>query len=68
MLFAFSRPVVRVRRLNFIPYTQHFLDELDEAIGLWLSNLYRKHPQLKNSTHYWSVSWLPESQRKVTRK
>ena len=51
--------------LKFIPYTQHFLDELDEAIGLWLCNLYRKHPQLKNSTHYWSVSWLPESQRKL---
>ncbi|OTG72304.1 GH3 auxin-responsive promoter [Acinetobacter sp. ANC 4169] len=51
--------------LKFIPYTQHFLNELDEAIGLWLSNLYRQHPQLKNSTHYWSVSWLPESQRKL---
>lgn len=51
--------------LKFIPYTQHFLDELDEAIGLWLCNLYRKHPQLKNATHYWSVSWLPASQRKL---
>lgn len=51
--------------LKFIPYTQNFLNELDEAIGLWLSNLYRVHPQLKNSTHYWSVSWLPESQRKL---
>ena len=51
--------------LKFIPYTQHFLNELDEAIGLWLSNLYRQYPQLKNSTHYWSVSWLPESQRKL---
>ncbi len=38
--------------LKFIPYTQSFLNELDEAIGLWLSNLYRQHPQLKNSTHY----------------
>ncbi|WP_180173435.1 GH3 auxin-responsive promoter family protein [Acinetobacter sp. YH12029] len=51
--------------IKFIPYTQAFLDELDEAIGLWLTNLYRTHPQLKNSTHYWSVSWLPESQRKL---
>lgn len=51
--------------LKFIPYTQTFLDELDEAIGLWLSSLYKQYPQLKNSTHYWSVSWLPESQRKA---
>lgn len=51
--------------LKFIPYTPSFLNELDEAIGLWLTNLYREHPQLKNSTHYWSVSWLPESQRKL---
>ena len=51
--------------LKFIPYTQSFLNELDEAIGLWLTNLYREYPQLKNSTHYWSVSWLPESQRKL---
>ncbi|OTG82819.1 GH3 auxin-responsive promoter [Acinetobacter sp. ANC 5054] len=51
--------------IKFIPYTQLFLDELDEAIGLWLCNLYREHPKLKNSTHYWSVSWLPESQRKL---
>jgi len=24
--------------LKFIPYTQSFLNELNEAIGLWLSN------------------------------
>ena len=52
--------------LKFIPYTQSFLDELDQAIGLWLTSLYLKYPHLKNSTHYWSVSWLPESQRKLT--
>lgn len=51
--------------LKFIPYTQNFLNELDEAIGLWLTSLYRQHPQLKNATHYWSVSWLPESQRQL---
>lgn len=52
--------------LKFIPYTQSFLDELDQAIGLWLTSLYLKYPNLKNTTHYWSVSWLPESQRKLT--
>ena len=52
--------------LKFIPYTQGFLDELDQAIGLWLRSLYQHYPELKNTTHYWSVSWLPESQRKLT--
>ena len=52
--------------LKFIPYTQQFLDELDQAIGLWLTSLYNRYPQLKSSTHYWSISWLPESQRKLT--
>ncbi|QIO06315.1 GH3 family domain-containing protein [Acinetobacter shaoyimingii] len=52
--------------LKFIPYTQGFLDELDQAIGLWLTSLYLEYPNLKHSTHYWSVSWLPESQRKLT--
>ena len=52
--------------LKFIPYTQQFLDELDQAIGLWLTSLYQRYPELKHTTHYWSVSWLPESQRKLT--
>lgn len=51
--------------LKFIPYTQSFLEELDQAIAPWLSSLYRKHPKLKGTTHYWSISWLPESQRKL---
>lgn len=42
------------------------MDELDQAIGLWLGSLYQHYPELKNTTHYWSVSWLPESQRKLT--
>ncbi len=51
--------------LKFIPYTESFLKELDEAIGFWLSSLYKQHPKLKNTTQYWSVSWLPKSQRKL---
>ncbi|MDH0030341.1 MULTISPECIES: GH3 auxin-responsive promoter family protein [unclassified Acinetobacter] len=52
-------------QIKFIPYTQLFLDELDHAIAPWLASLYRKCPQLQQGTHYWSVSWLPESQREV---
>lgn len=51
--------------LKYIPYTEAFLNELDQSIGLWLSSLYRQYPQLMNTTHYWSVSWLPESQRNL---
>lgn len=49
--------------IKFIPYYQEFLDELDAAIGPWLSSMYRLHPKLQQGSHYWSVSWLPESQR-----
>lgn len=52
-------------QIKFIPYTQLFLDELDHAIAPWLASMYRKCPQLQGGTHYWSVSWLPESQREV---
>lgn len=49
--------------IKFIPYYQDFLNELDAAIGPWLSSMYRLHPKLKQGSHYWSISWLPESQR-----
>lgn len=52
-------------RIKFIPYTKAFLGELDAAIGPWLSSMYRLHPRLKSGQHYWSVSWLPESQREL---
>lgn len=51
--------------LKLIPYTQAFLGELDSAIGPWLSSLYRQYPGIATGRHYWSVSWLPESQRKL---
>lgn len=51
--------------LKYIPYTEAFLNELDQSIGLWLCSLYQQYPELMNATHYWSVSWLPESQRNL---
>ncbi|MFP5430735.1 MAG: GH3 auxin-responsive promoter family protein [Gammaproteobacteria bacterium] len=51
--------------LKLIPYTQAFLGELDAAIGPWLASLYRRHPGISSGRHYWSVSWLPESQRQL---
>lgn len=52
-------------QIKFIPYTTLFLEELDHAITPWLSSMYRKNAQLRQGTHYWSVSWLPESQRQT---
>ncbi len=52
-------------QIKFIPYTKAFLDELDAAIAPWLSSMYRKCAKLQSGKHYWSVSWLPESQREV---
>ncbi|MFN3586404.1 MAG: GH3 auxin-responsive promoter family protein [Moraxellaceae bacterium] len=49
--------------LKLIPYTRAFLGELDAAIAPWVASLYRQHPDLRDGVHYWSVSWLPESQR-----
>ena len=67
-----TSPLVRMQptsgsseQIKLIPYNKAFLDELDNAIAPWLCSLYRKCPQLKHGQHYWSVSWLPESQREV---
>lgn len=51
--------------LKLVPYTRQFLGELDAAIAPWLASLYRQHPRLAGGRHYWSVSWLPESQRRL---
>ncbi|PTQ90011.1 GH3 family domain-containing protein [Agitococcus lubricus] len=49
-------------KLKFIPYTKAFLQELDAAIAPWLASMYRHYPQINGGVHYWSVSWLPQSQ------
>ncbi len=55
-------------QIKFIPYTKAFLDELDQAIAPWLSSMYRKSSALAKGKHYWSVSWLPESQRALVKE
>ncbi|MGH8493822.1 MAG: GH3 family domain-containing protein [Moraxellaceae bacterium] len=69
-----SSPLVRYQptsgsseQLKLIPYTKQFLGELDSAIAPWLSSLYRQHPGLHGGAHYWSVSWLPQSQQEAMR-
>lgn len=49
-------------KLKLIPYTKSFIGELDAAIAPWLASMYRQYPNMASGTHYWSVSWLPQSQ------
>ena len=64
-----SSPLVRYQptsgsseKLKLIPYTQAFIEQLDAAIAPWLASMYRQYPKMASGTHYWSVSWLPQSQ------
>lgn len=50
-------------RMKWIPYTQAFLDELDDALEPWMMDLYRLEPRLRSGRHYWSISWVPSSLR-----
>lgn len=65
-----ASPVVRYQptsgssaTLKRIPYTRQFLTELDAAIAPWLASMFRHHPRMYQGRHYWSVSWLPQSQQ-----
>ncbi len=49
---------------KWIPYTDLFLEELNNASLAWIADLYREYPEIKKGTHYWSLSWLPDKFRK----
>ncbi|MFT7184642.1 MAG: hypothetical protein ACI84K_000008 [Pseudohongiellaceae bacterium] len=54
-------------KIKWIPYNQPFLDELDHAIGPWVSDLYARFPSIRQGRHYWSLSWVPSDLRnKIT--
>jgi len=48
---------------KWIPYTKSFLNEIDNATGVWIHDLYEQYPGLLNGKHYWSLSWLPSELR-----
>jgi hypothetical protein len=50
-------------KIKWIPYTPSFLDQLDHAIGPWMSDLYEQFPDIKQGKHYWSLSWVPSDLR-----
>src|SRR5690554_81162 len=50
-------------KIKWIPYNSPFLDELDRAIGPWVSDLYENFPEIRQGKHYWSLSWVPSDLR-----
>lgn len=50
--------------VKWIPYTRHFLRELDGAISPWIADLYRRWPAIGGGRHYWSMSWIPTALRR----
>lgn len=51
---------------KWIPYSSDFLSEVNKAAAIWLGDVYRTYPQVKQGTHYWSLSWLPQELRNLT--
>ncbi len=52
-------------KIKWIPYNQDFLHQLDQAVGPWLSHMYRRYPGIKQGKHYWSLSWVPSDLRNL---
>ena len=50
-------------KIKWIPYTQAFLSELDNAISPWVADLYQQFPGVRKGKHYWSLSWVPSDLR-----
>ncbi len=53
-------------KVKWVPYTQGFLDDLDEAVTPWIADLYRQAPGIAQGRHYWSLSWIPTELRAST--
>lgn len=51
------------QKIKWIPYTESFKAELWQATAPWIFDIYQRHPKIKNGTHFWSLSWLPEEMR-----
>ena len=48
---------------KLIPYTRSLRAEFQRAIGAWIVDLFRHHPDLKNGPAYWSITPLIEGHR-----
>lgn len=47
---------------KIIPYSKEFLNELNEASSVWMADLYKSYPGIKNGPHYWTLSWSPDQE------
>ncbi len=66
-----SEPVVMLEKTSgssgpakYIPYTASLRTEFQNAVGAWMSDLYRNRPTLFGGKQYWSIS--PSNRKKET--
>lgn len=52
---------------KWIPYSAQFLAEMQRAAGSWLADIAQQFPTTQSGKHYWSLSWMPDSQRNKIR-
>jgi len=50
-------------KVKMIPYNRPFIKQLDTAYNIWIQDLYRRYPSIKEGKHYWSMSWIPNDMR-----
>lgn len=50
-------------KIKWIPYNSPFLKAIGNTANIWLYDLYQSFPKIKDGSHYWSLSWLPEELR-----
>ncbi len=49
---------------KWIPYSVQLLLEFDAGSSPWLHDLMGQHPGVMRGTQYWSLSWLPDQDRR----
>lgn len=48
---------------KWIPYSKQFMREMDAALQAWMGDVGLTHGRAFGGCQYWSLSWLPQSQR-----
>jgi hypothetical protein len=50
---------------KLIPHTSSLQSEFQRAIGAWIVDLFRHHPELKKGPAYWSITPLVDGQKRT---
>jgi hypothetical protein len=49
---------------KWIPYSDKLLEEFDAASTPWVYDIMQAHPGVSRGSQYWSLSWLPDQDRR----